>query len=206
MKPACNFKRVLTYRTIFGVILPACVIGFGAYCFAAVLLAAHAKANDINCVENLKTLGVALREYVADRDERYPGTGQWCDDLLRWVADNRARRFARADDEGSQYLMTNLAPAVFHCPASRKKLACGYALNQGLAGWREREVPTDTVMLFESNLGWNATGGLEIAAMHHGKAFIHVVLADGLVQTVRFDELRQLRWNPVTNAATGIVR
>ena len=80
-------------------------------------------------------------------------------------------------------------------------MGCGYALNSKLAGLRDRgEVPSDTVMLFESNAGWNAAGGPEIAAAHHGREAFNVTFADGSVNVVSFEKVGQLRWEPMTNS------
>lgn len=72
-------------------------------------------------------------------------------------------------------------------------------MNRQLVGIKDTDqIASNTVMLFESDAGWNAVGGPEIAALRHYKGF-KVVLVDGSVQEVYSEKLGDLRWNPYTN-------
>jgi hypothetical protein len=191
-------------KAIFSLAFSSCTLGFAVFTVVSVFNAAQANADAINCVNNLSILGLAVRFCAGDNDDKYPRPDQWCDALLQYAADNKQKKdFREPNGWGRALLSTNGISRVFHCPASRKKLVCGYAFNRKFAGLRDDGgVPSDTVVLFESDAGWNAAGGPEIAAMHHGNSF-HVALADGSVQKVRFEEIGQLRWNPATNSPAG---
>ena len=54
-----------------------------------------------------------------------------------------------------------------------------------------------TVELFESDTGWNASGGPElmIGKSRHARMFV-VAFADGSVQQLRESQLATLRWDP----------
>ena len=95
---------------------------------------------------------------------------------------------------------TNLA--IFHCPEASKKQRCSYAMNRKLGGVKDRgQIPKDTVLLFESDAGWNAAGGPEIAVLRHFRG--HVLLVDGSFQYVEPKDFGQLRWDPSTNSSAG---
>ena len=72
-------------------------------------------------------------------------------------------------------------------------------MNIKLGGVKDRDqIPKDTVLLFESDAGWNAAGGPEIAVLRHLRW--HVVLVDGSFQHVELKDFGQLRWDPSTNS------
>ena len=69
-----------------------------------------------------------------------------------------------------------------------------------LSGKNLNEVNPGTVIVFETDLGWNGSGGLkealEFLEFFDGHA-IAVGTADGAVRTVSSpDELRRMRWEP----------
>lgn len=141
---------------------------------AAMLLPALAKAKQkaqrINCVNNLKQLSLAVRLY----QDQYPPAETWCDAIQKEVG----------------------SPKIFQCPAN-PALPCAYAFNARLAGKKADEVNPQAVMIFESDAGWNASGGPELMLdpSRHGRFFV-VGLADGSVQSVTAAQLQQLRWDP----------
>ena len=61
----------------------------------------------------------------------------------------------------------------------------------------ESKVSPQTVMIFESDGGWNANGGPElmIGKSRHSRVFL-VAFADGSVQRLRESQLNTLRWDP----------
>ena len=93
------------------------------------------------CVSHLKTLAAAALEYSAQHDGRLPPAEGWCDLLVPYVRDRSA----------------------FVCPETRNQ-TCSYALNEAIAGLRvtDLEDASATVILFESDAGWNAAGGSDL--------------------------------------------
>lgn len=153
--------------------------------FAALLLPALAKAKSrataINCVSNLKQLGLAVRIWSVDNGEKYPAATNWCDGII--------------NEAGS--------PKIYVCP-SAPALRSGYAFNAKLSGLEEGQVDPGTVMIFESDAGWNASGGKElmITKARHNNRF-NVCLADGSVQQMTEAQVRQLRWDPKPETNTN---
>ena len=141
------------------------------------LSAAKNKAQAISCLNNEKQLSLAVRMYSLDHTNRYPTAATWCDDIQTAVGMDK----------------------VFKCPAA-ESLRCGYAYNAKLDGVDESSVNPQTVMIFESDQGWNASGGPELAAeSRHGRGaakMMNVAFADGHVERVTADRLATLRWEP----------
>jgi len=146
---------------------------------AALLLpalgAAKHKAQDINCVNNMKQLALAVKIYSGDNGGKYPPAATWCDAIKGIVGDDK----------------------VFKCPGTESSSRCGYAYNAKLGGMEESKIDPGTVMFFESDAGWNASGGPElmITKPRHSGVFV-VGLADGSAMQLRESQLSTLRWNP----------
>ncbi|MEJ0088813.1 MAG: DUF4190 domain-containing protein [Limisphaerales bacterium] len=147
--------------------------------FAAMMLpalaAAKQKAQAINCVNNGKQLALAVKIYSTDHTNHFPPATTWCDAITDMVG----------------------APKIFQCPSAHSDSRCGYAFNAKIAGLDEDEINPSTVMIFESDAGWNASGGPElmIGKPRHSRVFM-VALADGSVQQLRESQLATLRWDP----------
>ncbi len=139
------------------------------------LAAAKQKAQEINCVNNEKQLALAVRIYSGDHTNRFPLAVTWCD--------------AITDEVG--------APKVFLCPAANAGGRCDYAFNTKLGGLDEDKINPKTVMFFEADAGWNASGGPElmIGKARHARMFV-VAFADGSVHQLRESQLGTLRWDP----------
>lgn len=147
--------------------------------FAAMLLpalsAAKERAQTINCVSNEKQLALAVRIYEGDHTNQLPPSATWCDAIKTDVGSERP----------------------FKCPAADPASQCDYAFNAALGGMDESKVDPSTVMIFESNGGWNANGGPELMVFRHERDRKSVVaFADGSVQEIRQSQLSTLRWNP----------
>jgi prepilin-type processing-associated H-X9-DG protein len=138
------------------------------------LAKAKQKAQTIYCVNNLKQLSLAVRIYSTDNQDVFPLAETWCDAIEKYSG----------------------SPNVFQCPVASER-RCAYAFNQKLRGIKESDVNSQTVMIFESDAGWNASGGPELMlkAPRHGKFFV-VGFADGHVEQVTEARLQQLRWDP----------
>ncbi len=147
--------------------------------FVAMLLPAFAaakqKAQTINCLNNEKQLAIAVRMYSADHTNQLPPAATWCDALQSYVGSEKP----------------------FLCPAGDRGKRCSYAFNAKLGGLDESKIAPDTVMIFESDGNWNASGGsdLMIGKPRHSRLYV-VALADGSVQQIRESQVDSLRWDP----------
>lgn len=148
---------------------------------AAMLLpalgAAKERAETINCVSNEKMLALAVRIYSGDHAKLFPPAATWCDAIETNVGSAR----------------------IFKCPSANPADRCDYAFNAALDGMDSSSVNPRTVMIFESDGGWNASGGAElmVSPARHERGRIYVVaFADGSVQEVRQSQLSTLRWKP----------
>lgn len=145
--------------------------------FAAMLLPAlsraKSKAETIMCINNVKQLSLAVRINSGDNSDKYPNATNWCDAITLEVG----------------------APKVYVCPGA-PDLRSGYAYNAQLSGKEESKIDPQTVMFFESDAGWNASGGRElmITKPRHGGRYV-VGLADGSVQQVTQAGLAALHWD-----------
>src|ERR1017187_7968277 len=128
----------------------------------------------IQCVNNMKQLGLAVRVYALDHNDQLPSAATWCD--------------AIQSDVGS--------PKVFQCPSEPGR-RCAYAFNAKLDGKKVSEIDPQTVVLFESDAGWNGTGGADSLKPHkHSTVRVNVALADGAVMQIQLSQLGTLRWEP----------
>ncbi len=139
------------------------------------LAAAKQKAQEINCVNNEKQLALAIRIYSGDNKDKFPPAATWCDAIKAGLGSEK----------------------VFKCPAADTSSRCDYAFNAKLDGLDEDKINPQTVMIFESDAGWNASGGPElmIGKPRHARMFV-VALADGSIHQLRESELNTLRWDP----------
>jgi prepilin-type processing-associated H-X9-DG protein len=147
---------------------------------AAMLLPALAKAKQkaqtIVCVNNMKQLSVAVRIYASDHKDQFPPAATWCDAIFT--------------DAGA-------ATKLFQCPAGDHSKRSDYAFNAKLSGMDEKQVAPNTVLFFETDGGWNVSGGPELMLKQprHGKTFV-VAFADGSVQMLDSSALAALKWSP----------
>jgi prepilin-type processing-associated H-X9-DG protein len=159
---------------LFSIVL----IGFYAALFLPALAKAKTKAQSINCMNNMKQLALGALLYSTDNNDAFPMATNWCDAIYPQV----------------------VAPKVFQCPGDASQARCGYAYNAALSGMASGDIAPDTVVFFESDAGWNGSGGKEllITQSRHYKTFA-VAFADGHVEQVQEARLAQLRWNPTNN-------
>ena len=140
------------------------------------LAAAKQKAQEINCMNNEKQLVLAVRIYSDANTNTFPPAATWCDAIKTNVGLEK----------------------VFKCPAAPNAASrCDYAFNNKLDGMDAAKIDPQTVVIFESDAGWDAHGGPELMASHrHPKNGVIVGFADGHVEAVPPARLNSLRWNP----------
>jgi hypothetical protein len=97
--------------------------------FAAMMLPALAsakqKAQEINCVNNVKQLALAIRIYSGDNKDKFPPAATWCDSIKTAAGSER----------------------IFKCPAANSSSRCDYAFNTKLDGMDENKIDPQTVMM-----------------------------------------------------------
>jgi prepilin-type processing-associated H-X9-DG protein len=148
---------------------------------AAMLLPALAKAKHkaagVQCMSNVKQLNLGVMMYSSDNNDHFPSGTIWCDALRAYVTNEKA----------------------YICSQGKPGQRCHYALNAQLVGRELKDVqaPAETVLIFETDGGWNVSGGRELlpAKPRHSGAYT-VGFADGHVEMVRPARLEKLRWEP----------
>jgi prepilin-type processing-associated H-X9-DG protein len=173
-------------KVIFSLVFIPCILAFIIFMGVSTYRALETSADQIRCANNMKLLDLAVKLCENDHYGTFP-SNQWCDELL-------------TNKEAMSEFTTNLAN-IFRCPTALKSQRCSYALNRQLVGIKNTGgIAEDTVMLFESDTGWNAVGGSEIMAVRRHYSGLNVALVDGSVEYVEYKDLGKLRWNPYTNA------
>jgi prepilin-type processing-associated H-X9-DG protein len=149
--------------------------------YAAMLLPAlsraKAKAQSISCVNNVKQLSLGVMMYATDHGDVCPASNRWCDAIGPYVGSGKP----------------------FVCPAGAAGSRSHYAFNQKLGGRSTSKIanPAQTVMIFEADGGWNASGGRELMVRHPRHVTLVVVgFADGHVEQLSKSRLDQLVWDP----------
>jgi hypothetical protein len=156
-----------------GVMLFLCLPFLTALTLPA-LARAKQRAQSISCVNNMKQLGLAVKVYALNHNDQFPPAATWCDAILINVG----------------------SPKVFECPAESGR-RCAYAFNVKLNGKKEAEINPQTVLLFESDAGWNGSGGPgDLKPHQHSSRTVNVALADGAVMQIPRAQLSTLRWEP----------
>ncbi len=157
-------------------VLPAvAVTAIGAGLLLPALAKAKSRAQTISSVTNLKQLGLAARMYANDHGDKYPPAATWCDAILEAVS----------------------SPKPYKAPNDPTPGRCSYAYNAKLSGMDEGKVRPDTVMFFETESGWNISGGIELLLPKPRQQGTYVIgLADGSVQQIPAARVRTLRWDP----------
>ncbi|MHC4547103.1 MAG: hypothetical protein ACYSYL_21765, partial [Planctomycetota bacterium] len=140
------------------------------------------------CSRNLSQIARALLIYANDYDNQYPEPNQWCDLLLK---------------EGYIKPEHLVYPSlIIRCPytgriilfrPSPKKGRCHFAINPNC----KMTSPSETVLLFETDEGWNKFGGPELltARRYEGEG-CYVLFRDNHIYFERTQDLQKLKWKP----------
>ena len=159
-----------------GVIVGALGLLVGPAMLLPALAAAKNKAEVITCLNHERQLALAIRIYAQEHNNQMPPADQWCD------------------------VISVSSTNVFKCPKSGLPTRCDYAFNAKLGGMYVDQISPKTVMLFESDGGWNANGGADqmVDPPRHRAAYgvYCVAFADGHVEMLRSTNLLKLRWDP----------
>lgn len=131
-----------------------------------------------DCARNIKRLYAAGFLDRGDVINSYPEPNQWCDALMR-------------DRDNNSYVSDEEMRENFICPTAGEGKS-DYALNPNC----RPDSPRDTVLLFETEAGWNQHGGPELFTFdNHNPKGGCVLINDYTVKFIRTtEELWQLRW------------
>lgn len=141
------------------------------------LAQAKARAQSIMCMNNMKQLALGGMMYASDNKDQFPSGANWCDAIGKYVPNVK----------------------VFQCPAGDPNQRCHYAFNSSLSGVDTKSLtnPSRTVLLFETDGGWNVSGGRELTLKRpRHRNTIGMVFADGHSEITTQSRLRNVRWDP----------
>lgn len=170
-----------TGMAIAGIVVPVVILPIMSILMAIMLPAlssVRTAAQKVICANNMTGLGKAMYVYAGDYDGKFPTSSEWCDLLIE---------YADVDEH------------MFRCPAESEYSAvdtsqriCSYAMNENA---EDVNAPRDMVLLFETDAGWNQSGGREmlITADKHQNG-CNVLFVDGRVEFVLIKDINELRW------------
>jgi prepilin-type processing-associated H-X9-DG protein len=165
-----------TGMAITGIALPVVVLPVMAL-LMAILMPALAQvrrlAERIECGTNLSAIGKAMVVYANDNNGMYPTPEKWCDLLIEH---------------------TDVMEKIFICQGAAEG-PCNYAMNANV-GELGVNSPPDVVLVFESQPGWNLSGGPELLTLdNHQQEGCNILFVDGHVEFVKPEGIPKLRWN-----------
>jgi len=133
--------------------------------------------------------------YAYDYDE-YPTPGKWCDLLLE------QRKRGRGEVDIKDFVCPTVyvyRPLKYFLPSPRKG-RCYYVINPDC----NPDSPPDTVLLFESKVGWNQFGGPELLTTeNHNGDGCNVLFNDYHADFVGMKYLDKLKWKAKEDGAIG---
>ncbi len=176
---------------IAGIALPA--IGLMLMIPLAILMPALGRARSMAqravCMSNLKQLGAASMMYADNNKGQYPTADKWCDLLGPYYGNNSKVLICPA----TQKSKCGYAKMCGYTTDPNAKHQCSYAINPNAK--RDCRFPATTILFFESNQGWNQSGGAELlTTQNHGDKGCNVLFCDGHVEFVRAKDINNLRW------------
>lgn len=160
--------------SIFGLLLLAQISLF-AYTWWSADEDQRRRTAPIECMSNIKQIGLGFEQYVQDNDSTTPPASHWADDIVPYTKG-----------------------PVFHCPISPTPY--GYADNVALDTKQMEKLahPDTTVLIFESDRNdRNACGTVrDLTPNRHGWRGSNYGFVDGHVKQLKPDSLSTVKWNP----------
>ena len=122
------------------------------------------------CGTHLSALARAFNIYASENGDKYPPPDKWCDLLLE---------------------VDGITTDTFTCPYM-KKGRCSYSMNPNA------DMPTVSgkwVLLFETNAGWNTSGGPDLLnTQNHRGIGCNILFVDSTVKFVKKEDFDKLQW------------
>ncbi|MBR90456.1 MAG: hypothetical protein CMO66_04185 [Verrucomicrobiales bacterium] len=140
---------------------------------------------ELRSLGNVRQLALGILSYADLNKRELPTADNWCGAI--WDAET-----------GGGVFISPQSPDVAALQEAEGNHS-HYALNAALAGKSLNGLPGQTVLLFEADLGWNGSGGLEEAkrfAADHGVTKMVVGFVDGSCRPLAPKELDGLKWAP----------
>ena len=161
---------------ITGMVLPVVLVPFAALLMgilAPALFRTRQIAFRVVCGANMSGLGKAMLIYANDYDDKFPTQTKWCDLLMKY---------------------TEVPPEGFRCQGAFEG-PCNYAINKNLENFDRGNAPPDMVALFETQPGWNQSGGPELLTTeNHQRDGCNVLFINGHVRFFKTRDLNKLKW------------
>jgi len=159
------------------VLLPLLVVTVIAATFFPAFTQARDRARAVACMNQQREIGMAMRLYVADHDERYPPAASWQDGVSEYQED----------------------PGPYRCGADRDTLPA-YAFFRGASRKPSAAVTGTHPVTFESSLGvQNGSDLMESFEPRHpgagGNELGHVLFGDGHVEALPTSEVGRAKGN-----------
>ncbi len=168
---------------IAGIAVPVVALPFAAI-MMGIMIPAFVKFNVLvkreTCAANMAAVGQAMSAYANDYDGKFPTSSEWCDLLIEY-ADADEYKFRCVGGLGYGGIETS-------------RRICSYAMNENVEE-RGENSPHDMVLLFETDSGWNQSGGPEILTTgNHEDEGCNILFVDGSVEFVKTADLDNLTW------------
>jgi hypothetical protein len=162
--------------SIAAVVLGAVVTAIMGANMIFALTEAKPEAEQIQCMNNVHELTVAVMNYSADNKGRLPPPDSWPEAIKFRLGDDTVLVEPGAADQGR-----------------------AYAMNAALAGKRMEDIrrPSQTVMIFECAPGAPPAGGPDglLRKPHHPRGYV-IGFCDAHVEIVAKNDLDRLIWDP----------
>ena len=142
-------------------------------------------ALQLPCRTNLMNLHGAMLVYAGSNDDNYPTADKWCDLLLEHTKATPEQLVCPS----IVIRLPSTGGKTIQRPAPKRGL-CSYAMNPNCTDYAAPE----TVLLFETDAGWNKFGGPELVSTkgHGGKGF-NVLYKEGQVSFEQ--DANNLNWS-----------
>ena len=162
--------------SIAAVVLGAVVTAIMGGNMIFALTEAKPEAEQVQCMNNVHEVTVAVMNYSADNKGRLPPPDSWPEAIKSRLGDDTVLAEPGAADQGR-----------------------AYAMNAALAGKRMEDIrrPSHTVMIFECAPGAPPAGGPDNLPpkAHHPRGYV-IGFCDGHVEIIAKNDLDRLIWDP----------